>query len=91
MTLSSLISGAAWTLCRLLPVKKNKVVFSHFYGKGFGDSPKAIALALRDAAPGADIVWLISDPSVARRWGSARLPTPPSPDLSSFHRQSLGG
>ena len=37
MTLSSLISGAAWTLCRLLPVKKNKVVFSHFYGKGFGD------------------------------------------------------
>lgn len=65
MTLSSLISGAAWTLCRLLPVKKNKVVFSHFYGKGFGDSPKAIALALRDAAPGADIVWLISDPSVA--------------------------
>ena len=65
MTLSSLISGAAWTLCRLLPVKKNKVVFAHFYGKGFGDSPKAIALALRDAAPGADIVWLISDPSVA--------------------------
>lgn len=65
MTLSSLLSGAAWTLCRLLPVKQNKVVFSHFYGKGFGDSPKSIALALRSADPSADIVWLLSDPSEA--------------------------
>ena len=51
MSFQSLISGAAWALCRLLPLKHNKVVISHFYGRGFGDSPKAIALALHGPIP----------------------------------------
>ena len=61
MSFQSLISGAAWALCRLLPVKNNKVVISHFYGRGFGDSPKAIALALHEADPSLEIDWLLTD------------------------------
>ena len=61
MNLQSLISGAAWVICRLLPVQKNKVVISHFYGRGFGDSPKAIALALKEANPSLQIYWLLTD------------------------------
>lgn len=61
MNVQTLISGAAWALCRLLPVKKNKVVISHFYGRGFGDSPKAIALALKEADPSLEICWLLND------------------------------
>lgn len=61
MNIQTLISGAAWAFCRLLPVKKNKVVISHFYGRGFGDSPKAIALALQEADPTLDICWLLTD------------------------------
>ena len=61
MSFQSLISGAAWALCRLLPLKNNKVVISHFYGRGFGDSPKAIALALHEADPSLEIDWLLTD------------------------------
>ena len=63
MNIQSIISGAAWTLFRLLPIKKNKVVISHFYGRDFGDSPKAIALALQDADPSLEIDWLLTDTS----------------------------
>ena len=63
MNVQTLISGAAWTLFRLLPIKKNKVVISHFYGRGFGDSPKAIALALQEADPTLELYWLLSDMS----------------------------
>ena len=38
--------GAAWTLGRALPIQKNKVVFSSFYGRGASDNPKAIVDAL---------------------------------------------
>ena len=50
-----------WTLCRLLPVRKNKVVFSHFGGKGFGDNPKAIAKELLKSGENLDLVWVVSD------------------------------
>lgn len=42
MNFQSLISGAAWTLCRLLPLKNNKVVISHFYGRGFATVPRPL-------------------------------------------------
>lgn len=54
-------SFAAWTLCRLLPVKNNKIVFISFGGKGFGGNPKAIALAIHEKRPDLDLVWLTKE------------------------------
>ena len=62
MPVSNLVSAGAWLLGRLLPVKKNKVVISHFYGRGFGDSPGAIAKALLEADSTLDIRWLLTSP-----------------------------
>ena len=56
-------SAAVWTACRLLPLQKDKVVFCSAGGRGFGDNPKAIALALMKKQPGLDLVWLTRDPS----------------------------
>lgn len=42
----NLLSAIAWTLGRLLPVDRKKVVISSFYGRGCSDSPKAIAQEL---------------------------------------------
>ena len=56
--LRKLASNAVWNACRLLPVKKNKVVFCSAGGRGFGDNPKAVALALMELHPGLDLVWL---------------------------------
>lgn len=44
-----------------LSVKKGKIVFSNFNGRGFGDNPKYIALEiLRQKLP-MDLVWLVKD------------------------------
>ena len=59
--LRKLASGAMWSACRLLPVQNNKVVFCSAGGRGFGDNPKAVALALMEQQPGLDLVWLTKD------------------------------
>lgn len=59
--LRKMASGAVWQACRLLPVQKNKVVFSSFGGKGFGDNPKAVALKLLESGEKLDLVWLTRD------------------------------
>ena len=51
-------SSVLWSLCRLLPVRKNKVVFCSLGGRGFGENPKAIALALLEKNRDLDLVWL---------------------------------
>lgn len=56
--LRKLASEAMWAACRLLPIQKNKVVFCSAGGRGFGDNPKAVALALAEQQPGLDLVWL---------------------------------
>lgn len=45
----------------LLPVKKKKVVFDNFGGRGFGCDPKYIALELLRRGSDLDIVWLTRD------------------------------
>jgi len=72
-------SSLLWSLCRLLPVQKNKVVLCSAGGRGFGDNPKAIALALLDKRRDLDLVWLTknTDASLPEgirpcRYGSAR-------------------
>ena len=52
------VSQAVWTLCRALPVQRNKVVLCSSGGAGFGGNPKAVALALLEQQPGLDLVWL---------------------------------
>ena len=63
--LRKLASGAVWNACRLLPVKRDKVVFCSLGGRGFGDNPKAVALALMELRPGLDLVWLTKDMNAA--------------------------
>lgn len=57
--LSKLLSALAWFFCGLLPIKKNRVVFSCFYGKGYSGNPKAIADALLRTGKKLDLVWLV--------------------------------
>ena len=49
-------SSVLWSLCRLLPVRKNKVVFCSLGGRGFGENPKAIALELLKTGEKLDLV-----------------------------------
>lgn len=48
-------------LFRIFPIKKNKIVVSCFSGKGYGDSPKAIAEELLHRKGPYDIVWLVNN------------------------------
>lgn len=50
-------------LCWSQPVKKNKVVIMSYWGKGFGDNGKPIALKLMEMYPDIDIVWATKDGS----------------------------
>ncbi|MBQ8326699.1 MAG: CDP-glycerol glycerophosphotransferase family protein [Lachnospiraceae bacterium] len=57
-----LYRNTAIFIVRLFPVKKNKVVFDNFGGKGFGDDPKYIALALLKNYPGEfKLYWFTKD------------------------------
>lgn len=48
-------------LCRIFKIDRNKVAIVSYYGKGFGDNGKGIALQLMEKNPKLDIVWLVSD------------------------------
>lgn len=53
-------------LVRLFPVKKNKIVFDNFGGKGFGDDPKYIALQiLKDYPDEFELYWFVKDINAA--------------------------
>lgn len=62
--LRKLLSSAVWTLCRILPLKSNKVVFCSYGGKGYGGNPKAIAEALLSLDNTLDLVWLTRNTSL---------------------------
>ncbi len=53
---------------------EKKVVFCSYYGKGYSDSPKAIAEALLASGEDLKLVWLLRDPKDA-----AHLPEGISP------------
>lgn len=48
-------------LFRLLPVRRNRVLFSSFYGQHYSDGPRAISEALHEACPEAEIFWAFTD------------------------------
>lgn len=45
---------------RIFPIKRNKIIFSNFAGKGYGDNPKYIYQVLSNIAD-IDAVWIVSD------------------------------
>ena len=57
--------GLAWTIGCLLPIQKNKIVVSSYYGRGYSDNPKAVVDALLKRKADLDIVWLAKDPEHA--------------------------
>ena len=56
-------SGLGWLAGKTMPIKKNKIVVTSYYGRGFSDSPKAIVEALLDSGKELDIVWLTKEPT----------------------------
>lgn len=53
--------ASAWILCRLLPVQRNKIVISNYYGRGYGDNAKYIAEFLLNSHQKVKIIWLIKN------------------------------
>lgn len=77
--LSYYIHVGFFYLCRIFPIKSNKVMFSNFAGKGYADSPKAICEMLHMNKTDYDMAWSVNDintpfPSYVRgvRSGSIR-------------------
>lgn len=56
---------AFWVVCKLFPVKRNKIVFQSYFGRGYGDNPKYIAEELRRRNADLDLVWVVADESQA--------------------------
>lgn len=56
-------------LClKIFRTDRRKVVFSSFWGRGFADNPKYVALELLKRRPDLDLVWLSKNPgSIARQ------------------------
>ena len=44
-----------------LPVSKKRVILSSYYGKGFGDNPKAIAQAIHNLNNNIEMIWCLKD------------------------------
>ncbi len=44
----------------LLPVRKNKIVFQNFLGKGYGDNPKYLADEILQSDKKMKLIWLVS-------------------------------
>lgn len=57
---------AVKALCALTPIKKNRVVFSSYNGRGWSDSPKAICEVLLRSGEDLDLVWLCKDEAAAK-------------------------
>lgn len=60
MNPKELVAQALWRLCGLLPMQSNAVLFSSYDGKGYSDSPKAIAQALLDSGADVKLYWLVN-------------------------------
>lgn len=65
MALHDLVSKGLWGICSLMPVDKKKVLFSSYYGRGYSDSPKAIAEALLASGEDVKLCWLVKSEAEA--------------------------
>ena len=58
-------SALLWNAGRVLPVQKNKIVVTNFYGRGYGDNLKPIVEELLKRGEDLEIVWLTADEAAA--------------------------
>ncbi len=58
--LMAALRRVAYIIGYLLPIKKNRIVVSSYYGKGYGDNPKYIVNELLKRYKKYKIVWLIN-------------------------------
>ncbi len=74
--MKKLTTAACWCLSLALPVKKNRVVFCSYYGRGYSDNPKAIAQAMLDMGTDAELIWLLKNPEDAKSLPAGITPCP---------------
>lgn len=55
-----------WGVGYLLPIKKDRILISSYYGRGYGDNLKYIVEELIKRIPTAEIVWLVKDEKEAK-------------------------
>ena len=79
---------AFWIVCRIFPIKENRIVFQTFYGRGYSDNPKYIAEKLRETGKDLDFIWVSNgreDPGVPEGFRVVQV------YLRNVHRQNMGG
>lgn len=59
--LRAVLKAIAVFILRILPINKRKIVFSSYYGRGYGDNPKYIAEELLDSSKRYKLIWLIKN------------------------------
>lgn len=51
------LANTIYRMFNIFPVKKNRVMFSSFYGKRYGDNPRYISELLHERNPELEIIW----------------------------------
>ena len=64
--MSKLHDLAVRAICAATPVKKNRVVFDSYNGRGYSDSPKAICEVLLRSGEELELLWLCRDEAAAK-------------------------
>ena len=64
--MAKLYDLAVKAICAVTPIKKNRIVFSSYYGRGYSDSPKAICEVLRQSGEDLELLWLCQDETAAK-------------------------
>lgn len=64
LSLSKLKNKFIFSLMSLFPIKRNKVIFSNFLGRGYGCNCKYICNKLLEKKDEFDIVWLVSSDNI---------------------------
>lgn len=62
--LLAIIRRMIWFFCFFVPIKKNRILCSSYYGRGYGDNLKYICDQLNNK--NLDIIWLIKDEKESR-------------------------
>lgn len=55
------INRMCWIISSMFPIKNNKIVVCNYYGRGFSDNAKYIAMEAIDRKLNYDIVWLVKN------------------------------
>ena len=80
---------AVGRLCSMLPKDPKKAVFQSFNGRGYSDSPKAIAQELLDRG-GWKLYWLVKDQQEARSLPEGVRPVLRGSLAEAYHLHTAG-